>query len=43
MQQRGATPLIAAAQNGHTESITALLQGGAAVDAKDKVRGALLS
>ena len=30
----GATPLYIAAENGHTESITLLLQGGAAVDAK---------
>ena len=43
MQQDGATPLYIAAQEGHTESITALLQGGAAVDAKREVRGALLS
>ena len=43
MQQDGATPLYVAAQNGHTESITLLLQGGAAVDAKREVRGALLS
>ena len=34
MQQGGATPLWIAAQKGHTESITLLLQGGAAVDAK---------
>ena len=43
MQQDGATPLYVAAQEGHTESITLLLQGGAAVDAKAKVRGDLLS
>ena len=43
MQQDGTTPLYAAAQKGHTESITLLLQGGAAVDAKREVRGALLS
>ena len=43
MQQDGATPLWIAAMQGHTESITALLQGGAAVDAKGPVRGALLS
>ncbi len=43
MQQNGATPLYIAAQEGHTESITLLLQGGAAVDAKTEVRGALLS
>ena len=43
MQQDGWSPLMIAAQNGHTESITALLQGGAAVDAKLEVRGALLS
>ena len=43
MQQDGATPLYVAAQKGHTESITALLQARAAVDARFKVRGALLS
>ncbi len=43
MQQDGATPLYIAAEKGHTESITLLLQGGAAVDAKLEVRGALLS
>ena len=43
MQQDGATPLYVAAQNGHTESITLLLQARAAVDAKGVVRGALLS
>jgi ankyrin repeat protein len=43
MQQSGATPLYIAAEYGHTESITLLLQGGAAVDAKLEVRGALLS
>ena len=43
MQQDGTTPLMIAAYFGHTESITALLQGGAAVDAKLEVRGALLS
>ena len=37
------TSIHSAAYNGHTESITALLQGGAAVDAKLEVRGALLS
>ena len=43
MQQYGETPLYIAAEKGHTESITLLLQGGAAVDAKLEVRGALLS
>jgi hypothetical protein len=43
MQQDGTTPLFAAAEEGHTESITLLLQARAAVDAKDKVRDALLS
>ena len=43
MQQDGTTPLFAAAENGHQESITALLKGGAAVDAKREVRVALLS
>ncbi len=42
MKQDGTTPLFAAAENGHQESITALLQGGAAVDAKLEVRDALL-
>jgi hypothetical protein len=37
------TSIHSAAYNGHKESITALLQGGAAVDAKLEVRGALLS
>ena len=43
MQQDGATPLYIAAQEGHTESITLLLQVRAAVDAKTEVRGALFS
>ena len=34
MQQDGATPLYIAAEKGHTESITLLLQARAAVDAK---------
>ena len=42
MQQDGWFPLFIAAREGHTESIKALLQGGAAVDAKLEVRGALL-
>jgi hypothetical protein len=29
--------------NGHTDTVLALLQAGATVDAKDEVRGALLS
>jgi hypothetical protein len=44
MQQDGWTPLHASAQNGHTDTVLALLQAGATVDAKtEKVRGALLS
>ena len=43
MQQGGFFPLYVAAEKGHTESITALLQGGAAVDAKTEVRVALFS
>ena len=43
MQQWWGTPLYIAASKGHTESIRALLQGGAAVDAKLEVRDALLS
>ena len=43
MQQDGWFPLYIAAENGHTESITLLLKARAAVDAKDEVRGALLS
>jgi hypothetical protein len=43
MRQDERTPLYASAQNGHTDTVRALLQAGATVDAKDKVRGALLS
>jgi hypothetical protein len=43
MRQTGATPLYIAAQKGHTDTVLALLQAGATVDAKTKVRGALLS
>ena len=43
MQQSGATSLFIAAQNGHKDTVLALLQAGAAVDAKKEVRGALLS
>ncbi len=43
MHQSGETPLFAAAENGHTESISMLLQARAAVDAKAEVRGALFS
>jgi hypothetical protein len=45
MRQHGAmrTPLWASIFNGHTDTVRALLQAGATVDAKDKVRGALLS
>jgi hypothetical protein len=43
MRQDGATPLYISAQNGHKDTVLALLQAGATVDAKDEVRGALLS
>ena len=36
LQQHEATPLYASAFNGHTNIVLALLQAGAAVDAKDK-------
>ena len=41
LQQRERTPLFISAQNGHTNTVLALLQAGAAVDAKNEVRGAL--
>jgi hypothetical protein len=43
MRQTGATPLFVSARHGHTDTVRALLQAGATVDAKYKVRGALLS
>ena len=43
VRQTGATPLFISAQEGHTDTVRALLQAGATVDAKTKVRGALLS
>jgi hypothetical protein len=43
MRQNEATPLLVAALNGHTDTVLALLQAGAIVDAKDEVRGVLLS
>ena len=43
MQQIEATPLHIAVQNGHKDTVLALLQAGATVDAKTKVRGALPS
>ena len=43
LQQNEATPLYASAYQGHTNIVLALLQAGAAVDAKDKVRVALRS
>ena len=43
MQQSGATSLFIAAQNGHKDTVLALLQAGASVDAKEEVRGALVS
>jgi hypothetical protein len=44
MRQDEWTPLFFSAQDGHTDTVRALLQAGATVDAKDEVRGgALLS
>ena len=43
LQQDEATPLWTSAFNGHTNTVLALLQAGAAVDAKNKVRVALRS
>ena len=43
LQQLERTPLFMSARNGHTNTVLALLQAGAAVDAKNKVRGALRS
>ena len=43
LQQDEATPLWTSAFNGHTNTVLALLQAGAAVDAKTEVRVALLS
>ena len=43
VRQDGATPLFISAQTGHKDTVLALLQAGAAVDAKEEVRGALLS
>ena len=42
MQQIEATPLHIAVQNGHKDTVLALLQAGATVDAKGPVRGAAL-
>ncbi len=39
MQQDGRTSLFISAREGHTGSVLALLQAGAAVDAKKKVQG----
>ena len=43
MQQGGWTSLLIASRNGHKDVVLALLQAGASVDAKDSVRGALVS
>ena len=43
LQQDKCTPLYISAYHGHTNTVLALLQEGAAVDAKDKVRVALRS
>jgi hypothetical protein len=43
MRQDERTPLYQSALMGHTDTVLALLQAGATVDAKDEVRGALLS
>ena len=43
MRQDGYTPLYISACNGHTDTVRALLEAGATVDAKMQVRGALLS
>ncbi len=43
LQQNEATPLHASAWQGDTNIVLALLQAGAAVDAKNNVRGALCS
>ena len=43
VRQDGATPLCTSAKNGHKDTVRALLEAGATVDAKTKVRGALLS
>ena len=42
VRQDGATPLYISAQNGHKDTVLALLQAGATVDAKGPVRGAAL-
>ena len=43
LQQDERTPLYISAMYGHTNTMLALLQAGATVDAKNVVRGALLS
>jgi hypothetical protein len=43
LQQHERTPLYISAFHGHTNTVLALLQAGAAVDAKNEVRGALRS
>lgn len=37
-KERGTTPLWVAARHGHERCVDVLLEGGAAVDYKDKVR-----
>jgi hypothetical protein len=43
MRQDERTPLFYSAMNGHTDTALALLQAGATVDARNKVRGVVLS
>jgi ankyrin repeat protein len=43
MRQEERTALFQSAMNGHKDTVLALLQAGATVDAKNKVRGALLT
>ena len=43
VRQNGLFPLYVSAEKGHTDTVRALLEAGATVDAKIEVRGALLS